>query len=72
VKAARRAKSRSNGHTDGHRWDKVFYLIQYIYETGKMPTELPWSVLVVIPNSSGGYRGIGLLEIIWNMISSII
>jgi hypothetical protein len=37
-----------------------------------MPPELPWSVLVAIPKSSGGYRRIGLLEIIWKTISSII
>jgi hypothetical protein len=39
---------------DYYRWDKVINLIQYIYETGKMPTEIPWSVLVAIPKSSGG------------------
>jgi hypothetical protein len=31
-----------------------------------------WSVLVAIPKASGGVRGIGLLEIIWKTISSII
>jgi exonuclease III len=65
--AARREKS-----PDAQKWDKVVELVQYIFETGKIPTELNWSVLVAIPKTSGGFRGIGLLEIIWKTISSII
>jgi hypothetical protein len=47
-------------------------LIQYVFEKGEIPTETAWSVLVLIPKGSGGHRGIGLLEIVWKMISSII
>jgi hypothetical protein len=46
-------------------------LVQHAFETGELPTELPWSVLVLIPKGSGGYRGIGLLEICWKVISKI-
>lgn len=51
---------------------KVVELLQHIFETGCMPTDLPWSVLVAIPKGSGGFRGIGLLEIIWKLLSSTI
>jgi len=34
--------------------------------------ELPWSVLVQLLKDSGGFCGIGLLEIIWKVVSSII
>jgi hypothetical protein len=46
-------------------------LVQHAFETGELPTELPWSVLVLIPKGSGGCRGIGLLEICWKVISKI-
>jgi hypothetical protein len=46
-------------------------LFQHAFETGELPTELPCSVLVLIPKGSGGCRGIGLLEICWNVISKI-
>jgi hypothetical protein len=39
--AARREKS-----PDTQTWDKVVELVQYIFETGMIPTELNWSVLV--------------------------
>jgi hypothetical protein len=41
-------------------------------QRGNCPKENPWSVLVVIPKGCGGFRGIGLLEVIWKVISSII
>jgi hypothetical protein len=47
-------------------------LVQHIFETGNLPLELNWSVLVEIPKGSGGFRAIGLLEIIWKLIYSII
>jgi hypothetical protein len=33
---------------------------------------MTWSILVLIPKTSGGTRGIGLLEIMWKVVSSII
>jgi hypothetical protein len=65
--AARRGKS-----PDTQEWDNVVELVQYSFETGKIPTELNWSVLVAIPKTRGGFRGIGLLDIIWKTILSII
>jgi hypothetical protein len=47
-------------------------LVQHIFETSNLSLELNWSVLVAIPKRSGGCRAIGLLEIIWKLISSII
>jgi hypothetical protein len=47
-------------------------LVQHVFSTGEIPTDLAWSALVLIPKSSGGHRGIGLLESVWKLISSII
>jgi hypothetical protein len=41
-------------------------------QTGNIPEEMTWSILVLIPKSSGGTCGIGLLEILWKVCSSII
>jgi pantothenate kinase-related protein Tda10 len=47
-------------------------LIQYVFEKGEIPKEKAWSVLVLIPKGSGVCRGIGLQEIVWKLVSSII
>jgi hypothetical protein len=47
-------------------------LIQHIFRASRLPTELSWSVVVLIPKGSVGCRGIGLLEVVWKVVSSII
>jgi hypothetical protein len=41
---------------DTTEWDKLVELVQRIFETGNLPMELNWSVLVAIPKGSGGFR----------------
>jgi hypothetical protein len=65
-------EARRDENPDTTKWDKVVALVQYIFETGRLPTELTWCVLVAIPKPSGGFRGIGLLELMWKLMSSII
>jgi hypothetical protein len=57
---------------DTKEWENFVELVQHIFETGNLPLELNWSVLVAIPKGDGGFREIGLVEIIWKLISSII
>jgi hypothetical protein len=64
------AAERDN-NPDPRRWNKMVELAPHAFETGESPTELPWSVLVLIPKGSGVCRGIGLLEICWKVISKI-
>ena len=47
-------------------------LVHRIWDTGELPTALPWSAMVLLPKGSGGYRGIGLLELLWKLLTSII
>jgi hypothetical protein len=54
------AAEREN-NPDPSRWKKMVELVQHVFETEELPTELPWSVLVLIPKGSGRCRGIGLL-----------
>jgi hypothetical protein len=64
------AAEREN-NPDTSRWNKMVEFVQHAFEMGELPTELPRSVLVLIPKDSGGCRGIGLLEICWKVISKI-
>jgi hypothetical protein len=66
------AAARKEVDPDAKFWDSLVELIQYVFEKGEIPTETAWSVLVLIPKGSGGCKGIGLLEIVWKLISSII
>jgi hypothetical protein len=60
-------------HTGIKGWEQVCTILQHIFNTGEIPEErMTWSILVLIPKTSGGTRGIGLLEIMWKVISSII
>ena len=53
-------------------WNNLVERVRHIWETGELPTALPWSVLVLIPKGGGDFRGIGLLEIVWKLMSKII
>jgi hypothetical protein len=53
-------------------WQQIGQTIKKIFETGMIPTEMTWSILVLIPKASGGTRGIGLLEVMWKVCSAII
>jgi hypothetical protein len=65
-------EARRDENPDTTKWDKVVALVQYIFETGRLPTQLTWCVLVAIPKPSGGFCGIGLLELMWKLIYSTI
>jgi hypothetical protein len=47
-------------------------LVQHTFHTGELPMAMSWSTMVLLPKDGGGYRGIGLLEIIWKLISAIL
>jgi hypothetical protein len=53
-------------------WEQVCRTVKLIFETGHIPEEMTWSVLVLIPKLSGGTRGIGLLDILWKVCLSVI
>jgi hypothetical protein len=53
-------------------WEQTCNTIRQLFETGCIPQEMTWSILILIPKASGGTRGNGLLETIWKVCSSII
>ena len=53
-------------------WDRVVDLIQTYFREHQVPTQMLWSTVVLLPKGNGDYRGIGLMEISWKVIESII
>jgi exonuclease III len=57
---------------DSTAWDKLVLLVRTMFTTGELPEAMSWALLVLLPKPSGGIRGIGLLEVIWKVCSSIV
>ena len=54
-------------------WNLIIKIIQKCFEEGKFPDAFKYGVLVLIPKDDmGGVRGIGLLETLHKLMSSII
>lgn len=53
-------------------WTRLVDLVEDIFLSGQIPQKLSWATLVLIPKPDGRFRGIGLLETVWKIVSSII
>ena len=48
-------------------------LIQYIWDTGEVTTKMLLTIIMlVLKGTSGDFRGIGLLEVVWKIVERII
>ena len=57
----------------GDTWRLVVRLIRHIWETGEIPRQMLWTIVVLIPKgNSGEFRGIGLLEVLWKIIEKVL
>ena len=43
-----------------------------MWDTGSIPTELGWNVLLFIPKGNADTQGIGLLEVVWKVGEAVI
>ncbi len=69
----REEDSEGQGAEDaGDRWRLFVWLVQAAWTHGKIPCQLLWIIVVLIPKGGGDYRGIGLLEPIWKCIERVI
>ena len=71
LKAWLRAATREK-EPDTKTWGKVVSAIQVAFWEGYIPEALMWTTMVLIPTVKGDYRGIGLLETIWKVCTSIV
>jgi hypothetical protein len=60
------------GPGDGDHWRLFVQLVQAAWTHSKIPLQLLWIIVILIPKGGGDYRGIGLLEPIWKVIKRII
>ncbi len=59
--------------TNPNPWLLTIQLVQHAFQTGVVPTQARANTLVLIPKPEPGQvRGIGLLEPIWKLVSTII
>jgi hypothetical protein len=55
----------------GDRWRALAWLVQAVWDKGRIPLQLGWVDTVLIPKGGEDYRGIGLLEPIWKVIKRV-
>ena len=58
-------------YPDPRRWDKLASLTTMAFREGHIPSVLTWTKMVLIPKLEGGYRGVGLVEVIWKVCKYI-
>jgi hypothetical protein len=51
----------------GDNWRRFTLVVQAIWDHGKIPPQLLWVIIVLIPKGGGDYQGIGLLEPMWKV-----
>jgi hypothetical protein len=55
----------------GDNWCRFTLLVQAIWDHGKIPPQLLWVIIVLIPKGGGDYQGIGLLEPMWKVCKHV-
>ena len=53
-------------------WDKVVSVIQVAFQEGYITEALMWTTMALITKGKGEYIGIGLVDTIWKVCTSII
>jgi hypothetical protein len=52
----------------GKKWGIFVKMIQTIWDRGKIPMQMSWMVVVLLPKGGGNFRGIGLLNPCWKVM----
>ncbi len=53
-------------------WQLLAALLQVVWQSGSIPTQMTWMIIVLLPKGGGNYLGIGLLDPIWKVIEKVI
>ena len=57
----------------GDTWRLLVRLIQHVWDTGEIPSQMLLTIIILIPKgNSWDFCGIGLLEVVWEVIEKII
>jgi hypothetical protein len=55
----------------GDRWWAFVTLLQAVWESGTIPTQITWMIIVLLPKGRGNDCGIGLLDPIWKVVEKV-
>ena len=50
---------------------KVVVMVQAAFHEGRLVEEATRKAMVLIPKGGGGYHGIGLVGVVWNVVTVI-
>jgi hypothetical protein len=64
-------KQSKGNHGAGNSWCLLMKLDTPVWETGTVPQQIGWIIVVLILKGSGDYHGISLLEPIWKIIERV-
>jgi hypothetical protein len=67
----RREEAEESAEGAGDCWRLFVSLVQAIWESSSMPTQMSWMVIVLLPKVGGDYHGIGLLDPMWKVVENI-
>ena len=59
-------------YPDTNKWDKLVSITHIAFREGYIPEAMVWTTVVLIQKGGGGYRGIGLFEVIWKVCTLIV
>ena len=55
-----------------HPWVVFRDLLRHVSATGNVPARMACATCVLLPKPDGGVRGLGLLEVCWKVIATIL
>ena len=53
-------------------WKLVVQLVQVMFRDRTVPEYIAWEKMVVLLKGKGGYRGIGIVEVLWKLCSVVV
>ena len=53
-------------------WELVIILVQVMFRDRTVLEEIAWDMMVIPPKGKGGYRGIGIVEVLWKVCSVVV
>jgi hypothetical protein len=56
---------------EGDCWRLFVRLMQAVWESGTVPTQMGWMIIILLLKGGGNYRGIGLLNPMWKVVEKI-
>ena len=71
--AEEKGKEKTEAEKEGEEmWGKVVEITQTAFRDGKLAEAAAWQTVVLIPKGKGEFRGIGLVEVTWKLMTVIL